>query len=321
MRGGDYRNQACDGVTMPRIGLVLGGGGITGTAFHAGVITALAEAGWDARDADIIVGTSAGSTAAALMRAGLPPKDYLPRVVGEPVSAEGARVLNRIGRIPQPPPRRRGSLRPASPELLRAIARRPWQYPFGVRLAATLPVGTVAIEEVNPGFGPLFDSWPLNPMWITAVDLGTGRRAVFGREDTASVPDAVSASCAIPGYFAPVEISGRRYVDGGAHSVNNLDLVIGEPLDLVIVSAPLSTLDAFALETGNVPRAAIRRQLDREVRAVRRAGIPVEVFAPDARLRSIMGINSMDLRKRPAVARAAREYTIRRVRSGFPPLQ
>jgi NTE family protein len=55
---------------------VLGAGGLTGTAFHAGVLTALAEdAGWDARDAEVIVGTSAGSIGAALMRAGFPPRD------------------------------------------------------------------------------------------------------------------------------------------------------------------------------------------------------------------------------------------------------
>ncbi|MEI2716109.1 MAG: patatin-like phospholipase family protein [Candidatus Nanopelagicales bacterium] len=82
---------------MPRIGLVLGGGGITGTAFHAGVLTALAQQGWDARDAEVIVGTSAGSTSAALLRAGFPPAEYLNRVSGRPVSAEAARVLDRIG--------------------------------------------------------------------------------------------------------------------------------------------------------------------------------------------------------------------------------
>lgn len=71
-----------------RIGLALGGGGLTGTAFHAGVLTALADH-FDAREAKIIVGTSAGSTAAALMRSGFPPKDYVARVAGLPMSAEG----------------------------------------------------------------------------------------------------------------------------------------------------------------------------------------------------------------------------------------
>lgn len=302
---------------MPRIGLVLGGGGITGTAFHAGVITGLADQGWDARDAEIIVGTSAGSTAAALMRAGFPPLDYVPRVVGEAVSPAGARVLERIGRIPQPPPRRPGRLRPSAPELLRSIARRPWNYPLGVSLAALMPEGTVDISEVNPGFGPLFERWPVKPMWITAVNLVDGQRTVFGRDAVATVADAVSASCAIPGYFRPIVINGVPFVDGGAHSVHNLDLLADQDLDLVIVSAPLSTTDVLAPELGNVPRAPLRHQLDREVRAVRNRGIAVEVLQPDAHLRSIMGMNSMDLSRRPAVARAARDYTARRVRAGW----
>lgn len=302
---------------MPRIGLVLGGGGITGTAFHAGVITGMADAGWDARDADIIVGTSAGSTAAALMRAGLPPKDYLPRVTGEPVSVEGARVLDRIGRIPTPPPRRPGRRQPASTGLLRQIARRPWAYPLGVSLAALLPEGTISIDEVNPGFGPLFEHWPDKPMWITAVDLETGRRAVFGRDATATVAQAVSASCAIPGYFAPITIDGVPYVDGGAHSATNLDLMADQDLDLVIVSAPMSTTDPWATDVSNFARVPFHRQLDREVQRVRRSGTPVLVLQPDRRLRGLMGVNSMDLSKRPAVARAARDYSARRV-SGLP---
>lgn len=304
---------------MPRIGLVLGGGGITGTAFHAGVLTGLADQGWDARDAEIIVGTSAGSTAAALMRAGLPPSDYVPRVTGDPVSAEGARVLDRVGRIPNPPARRPGQRRPASPSLLRDIARRPWAYPLGVSFAALLPEGTVEIDEVNPGFGPLFETWPQRPMWITAVNLLTGRRAVFGRDASTSVALAVSASCAIPGYFRPVTIDGVAFVDGGAHSATNLDLLADQDLDLVIVSAPLGTEDPWAAELGNIPRVPLRRQLDREVRQVRRSGTPVVVFQPDASLRRLMGLNSMDLAKRPAVARAARHYAARRVRDGLRP--
>ncbi len=304
---------------MPRIGLVLGGGGITGTAFHAGVLTALAQQGWDARDAEVIVGTSAGSTSAALLRAGFPPAEYLNRVSGRPVSAEAARVLDRIGSIPQPPRRRRGPLRPASPRLLRAVVGNPLRFPLGVALAALLPTGTISVDEVNPGFGPLFEEWPQRPMWITAVNLGSGQRTVFGRDAVTTVPLAVSASCAIPGYFSPIDIDGERYVDGGAHSVCNLDLLAGPlpdgpPLDLILVSAPLSTTDPFALELGNIPRSPLRRQLDREIAAVTRHGTPVVVFQPDSHLRHLMGLNSMDLAKRPAVGLAACELAARVIR-------
>lgn len=288
---------------------------MTGTAFHAGVLDALARRGWDARSASIMVGTSAGSTSAALLRAGFPPTDYVARMTGAPVSAEGAAVLDRIGRVPAAPKRRSGPLRPASPTLLRDIARAPWRYPFGVHAAAALPAGTVGIEEVSPGFGPLFRQWPAAPTWITAVRLDTGRRVAFGHpgSPSASLPDAVSASCSIPGYFRPVDIDGVPYVDGGAWSVHHADLLVGEDLDAVVVSAPLSTDDWMAPELGAVPRLPIRRQLDRELRPLRAAGIPVLVFQPDRRLRGLMGLNSMDIRKRPTVSQAAQAMADRHI--------
>ena len=118
--------------------------------------------------------------------------------------------------------------------------------------------------------------------------------------------DAVSASCAVPGYFAPVEIDGRMYIDGGAHSMVSLDLLADRELDLVIVSAPLSTTDWVARDPGNVARAALRLQLQREVRTVR--GPRIITVAPDAHMRAIMGTNSMVAAKRAPVAEAALEY-------------
>jgi NTE family protein len=298
---------------MSRIGLVLGGGGLTGTAFHAGVLTALADAGWDARSAEVIVGTSAGSTSAALLRAGFPPGEYVRRVAGEPVSAEAERVLERIGRIREMPKRPRWVRRPAAPQLLRQVSRSPWRYRWGTILAAALPAGTVDVAQVSPGFGPLFERWPERPMWISTVRLTDGQRVLFGRDAQASVADAVAASCAIPGYFTPVWIRGVPYVDGGAHSIHSAEAVAALGLDLVIVSAPLATADPAALEVGNVPRVVVRRQLDREVTRLRATGTRVLVFAPDRALRSLMGMATMDLARRPAVARAAMAYATGRI--------
>ena len=123
-----------------------------------------------------------------------------------------------------------------------------------------------------------------------------------------------------PRLLAPVEISGRRYVDGGAHSVNNLDLVIGEPLDLVIVSAPLSTLDAFCARDRQRPRAAIRRQLDHGCGPCVGRGFQWRCSPLDARLRSIAGINSMDLRS-AQLSRAGRAIHHSPGQGGFPPLR
>ena len=100
--------------TRLRVGLVLGGGGLSGRAFHAGVLTALSTL-WDARTAEAIVGTSAGSMSTALMRAGFPPADYVARVTGSSMSGEGRRVLSGLGPLRPAAPRGRVVPLPASP--------------------------------------------------------------------------------------------------------------------------------------------------------------------------------------------------------------
>ena len=154
-------------------------------------------------------------------------------------------------------------------------------------------------------FRTMFDAWPERTMWIVAVDLHSGQRVVFGRDVRPRVAEAVAASCAVPGYYAPVTIEGRQYVDGGAWSIVSLDLLADQDLDLVIVSAPLSTTDWVAPDPGNAARVPLRLQLQRE-----RRRIPgrVVVVAPDARMRAVMGTNSMSAAKRAPVAQAAQEY-------------
>lgn len=291
-----------------RIGIVLGGGGLTGTAFHAGVVAALHDLGLDAREADLLVGTSAGSTAGALLRAGLAPSDYFARVAGTELSPAGAALLGGLPPLAAPAPPVSRSRRSASPDLARRVALAPWRYPLGVLAAALLPVGSRPVDAGAARLAPLFDGWPDRPLWITAVSLRDGRRVVFGRDTAGSVADAVAASCAIPGYFAPVQVAGEPLVDGGVHSLMNLDLVAGEGLDVVVASAPLSTRDWFARDRGNAWRVAARAQLHREVHTVASSGTRVLVVAPDAALRAVMGSDSMDPARRPPVARAARRH-------------
>jgi NTE family protein len=288
---------------------VLGGGGLTGTAFHAGVIAGLAEAtGWDARTAEVIVGTSAGSTSAALLRAGLPPADFVARMLGRPLSERGQEVLGGMGPLRQPHRAARPAPRPAAPGLLPGLLRRPWQLRPGVVAAALLPEGTLAVDAGVSGIADLFDQWPAEPTWICAVRLEDGVRVVFGRDAEASMREAVSASCAIPGYFAPIVIEGRRHVDGGMWSTHNLDLVAGLGLDLVVVSAPMSTADRVLAERGALMRMPVRHRLDREVAEVRGSGTPVIVVQPDAGLREVMGTSTMRLSRRAPVAEATVEH-------------
>ncbi len=295
---------------------------MTGGAFHAGVLAALAETtGWDPRTAEIIVGTSAGSVTAAALRAGLPAPDLAARAEGRPLSAEGARVVASVGpivNVPGPGRAPGGRSGPASPRALLAAARRPWNIRPAALIAALLPEGGVPTGTIADGVGAMYlgRRWPDRPLWVCAVRLDDGELVVFGREGAPAVPvgDAVAASCAIPGYFAPVSVNKVRYVDGGASSLANLGLVAGLGLDLVLVSAPMSKAGRRISTTGgSLVRELGRAQLDREALRVRRRGTIVIAFQPTADDRSVMGLNAMDPRRRAVVVRQARTSTLRRL--------
>jgi len=299
-----------------RIGLVLGGGGYAGTAFHAGVLSALAGAGWDARDAEVIVGTSAGAASGILVRAGFPPAEYPSLLAGAPLSAEAAAVLEGVGQVGPAPRPGIPRPRPASAAIIgRWWAGRGAVRP-GVLRAALLPAGRVPVERVSPGIGTRFRQWPLEPTWLTAVDLDRGQRAVFGLTHEASVTEAVSASVAIPGYFAPVVIQGVAYVDGGAWSTHHADLLATAEVDAVIVSAPSATPDPAGLDAPNLLRLPLRRQLVREVSALRAAGKRVLVISPDRSVRRAMGLKTLSLQRRPVIAYATWLMTRRLLEEG-----
>ena len=309
-------------MTPRRIGLVLGAGGMTGGAFHAGVLAALADVtGWDPRTAEVVVGTSAGSLSGAILRAGLSAPDMRARALGRPMSAAGQRLTARL----MAPPAAGFRLRPegpatrrrsAPPGALARMAARPWEVRPGAVLAALLPPGRVSTSMITGGMEPLFGrSWPKDPLWVCAVRLDDGRRVVFGRDAEASVGEAVAASCAIPSYFAPVTIAGVDHVDGGVHSPTNLDVVRGLGLDLVVVSSPMSaagrTLPQMSADWA--VRRFCRAQLDREAVGVRRRGTPVLALQPTPEVASIMGLNAMDAGRRVATVEAAYESTRRRL--------
>jgi NTE family protein len=311
--------------TSPRVGVVLGAGGAVGHAYHAGVLAALEDAtGWDPRDAEVIVGTSAGSVVGSLLRAGFAAPDLAARSTGDPVSPEAIALARRAeldgvrGGVPSRPPRRRGLPRMASPALLARAALRPfWMNRPGVMLAGALPAGGVPAELVAAAFRPLFGSdWPARDLWLVAVRLRDGRRVVFGREGApaAHVADAVAASCAIPGFFEPVTIGGVAYVDGGSHSPTNADLLAERELDLVIVSSPMSVAGNRLRPSLDLPaRRMCRLYLGQEAARIRRLGVPVLAFQPTGRDLAQMGLNAMDQSRRAPVTRQARQSALEKL--------
>lgn len=313
---------------MPSVALVLGAGGVVGHAWHAGVLQALAgELGWDGRAADLVVGTSAGSVVGAILRAGIGPDDLYARATDGTVSADARRALAEAGmsgplRLPPRPVRTVAGMLPASLGLVARTAAAPWRVRPGLLAAGLLPRGLVPTTGIGAGIEGLHrQGWPVAPLWLCAVRLDDGHRAVFGRSahPRTTVGAAVEASCAIPGFFAPVTIDGREYIDGGAHSPTNADVVAGCGFDLVLVSSPMS-IDRSAMRRpalDRVLRLTHRATLQREVTVVRDGHTSVVTLQPGPDDLPVMGgtAQAMDPRRRAAVARRARETTMRRLAS------
>lgn len=319
MDGAARRGQVSP-VERPRVGLVLGAGGVTGGAFHAGVLAALhEETGWDPRTAAVIVGTSAGSVTAASLRAGLSAHDLSARAEGRPVSAAGARLLQGVGAPVRPPALRpeRGPRRSRAEiaTTLQGAARSPLSARPLAILASLVADGTVDTEFITAGLSAFVpDAWPPHPLWICAVRQRDGRRVVFGRDATPPVPLAVAASCAIPRVFRPVAIDGETYVDGGAHSPTNAGILVDAGVDLVLVSSPMSVARRSVRLSADQPaRRWSRALLDAEAVRLRRCGVQVLAFQPTPDDLTVMGVNAMDPERRAPVAHQARLSTLRRL--------
>lgn len=286
---------------MTRVGLVLGAGGTVGQAYHAGVLACLAhDLGWDPRTADVVVGTSAGAVSGTLLRLGVPAHDLAAWAVRAPLSTESGALRSWLERdrtdFPPLTPGfwlRRWRLPP--PALIKRVAARPWALRPSVMATAMMPVGDVDLTRHADELNALTpDTWPpgLRACAVRRVD---GQRVVFGRADApeAPVPHAVAASCAIPGYFAPIESGGREYFDGGVHSPTNADVVADDDLDLVIAIAPMSAAGGLPSTVDGPLRYAIHRRLERELRTVADRGTTVVRIEPSEATLSAMGVNMM----------------------------
>lgn len=284
-----------------RTAVVLGAGGYVGQAFHVGVLCALYDAvGFDARSADVVVGTSAGSLVAAAVAGGLSPHDLRAELTGEALSLEGTALRARHVALPvapvtlPPAPSRR---RPLAPTALAAAARRPWAVRPAAVVSGLLPAGRMSTEPVARSVRGLYgDGWPDRDLRICAVRARDSRRVVFG---TAGAPatdvgTAVAASCAIPAYFTPVWIDGAAYVDGGVHSPSNADVVAADRPELVLIVSPMSFSRAGRRPPLDVAiRLAVRRYLAAEVARLRRGGCAVVVVQPGPEDLQAMGANPM----------------------------
>ena len=297
-----------------RTGLVLGAGGVLGAAWMTGALASLADLlPCAAGDVDLIVGTSAGSVLAAALRCHAPFEDVVAWQRGQATGLlrESAALAAHDGPLPPLPRWRFGSVPLAWAALVTPHRVPPW-----VAASAWLPHGRgqhATLRSLVTGLqvafdGPSSSGWADDRTWISAVDYDSGQRVLFGREGAprASLPDAVVASCSIPGWYEPAVIGGRRYVDGGVRSMTSLDVLGGTDVQDIYVLAPMASTEPdhplqphLQMERGL--RQVLTAVLVRQAKALAARGKRVTVLTPGPRDLAAMGINLMDPRRRQAV--------------------
>jgi NTE family protein len=262
--------------------LVLGGGGVTGIAWELGILAGLAEDGVDLTDADVVVGTSAGSVVGAQLTSGIPVEELYQRQLEPPTGEIAAKIkLSVLARWAM------ASLGTRDPQRARA------------RIGAMALAARTGPEEARR---EVFEhrlsirEWPTHPkLLVTAIAADDGEFVVWDRDSGVSLVDAVMSSCAVPGVWPPVTINGRRYIDGGMRAPANVDVAAG--CDRLVVIAPL--LAGFRRD-GRVATQV-------SAMGVRR----VAVVSPDKQAAAAIGRNVLDPSRREASARAGHDQARR----------
>jgi NTE family protein len=277
--------------------LVLGGGGVLGEAWMMGLLAGVEDAtGFELRHCEHFVGTSAGAIVAAYLAAGEPlrrPRSTAEAEV-EPATARPAEGLAAAALVAA---RRAGSF---------ALAAASSFAPLALGLAA--PGGAVmrglmlrrlprpqqtldgVLRHVDR-LGARFDG----RLRVAAVDRASGRRVMFGSPGapSATVAQAVTASCTVPWLFAPFEIDGREYVDGGVWSPTNLDAAPAGRQTEILCLNPTASLPGSANALAVIRRVS-RTAVSLEALALRRRGVSIQMVGPNVESAATMGTNFME---------------------------
>jgi NTE family protein len=294
-RQADATRRAC---AAGERALVLGGGGSAGNAWLIGVIAGLFDAGLDVTEADLIIGTSAGSTAAAQI-SGASPTQLLAGILSAAQRQRTGPAGSDRGRVPMGPVA--DHMRRTS-EIIAAA-----ENPADMR--RRMGAAALEMDAASDGSGQAqwraivaarlpSQRWPEQTVLITAVDAHTGEPVVFDRRSGVDLADAVAASCANGFGVPPYGIGDSRYIDGGyRRSSENADLAAG--YGRVLVLSPLGGRTRHPLDWG--------MQLAAQVDELRAGGSRVETILPDSDSRNAFGTNLMDLSTRPPAAQAGYE--------------
>lgn len=267
--------------------LVLGGGGPIGIAWETGVLAGLLDQGVDVSNADLVVGTSAGAVVGTSLAHGRDPREWQPR----------------------PSPRSAGNRVPRSPHPVAIELFQVWSAAENPEAEDAARVGALALKAPplleEQAWLASFDEygwpgWPEQPLLVCAVDCESGELRAFAQRDGVELLRAVAASCAVPGVFPPVEIAGRRYMDGAARSWTSADLAAAVEPDAVLVIALAGDTRAQELRRN----AAV--QVERELCRLREAGVKTMLVTLD-QASAALATNLMDVENAPRVQETGRE--------------
>ncbi|MBA3866065.1 MAG: patatin-like phospholipase family protein [Solirubrobacterales bacterium] len=264
--------------------LVLGGGGFTGGVYEIGALRALdlLAVNSTVNNFDIYVGTSAGSFVAAMLSNGITPDEMLQVLNSrEPSELEDLdldKVLkfNYLGFL-----QKAVGLPLRTVEVIRALARigELSAMDIGVGLAEGLPTGLYSgsglsdyVADVLSGSGRVNDFRQLErELYLTATDLDTCERIVFGEDNWSDVPisKAVECSTALPIVYKPVDLKGRQLVDGGIRSTTNVDIAVEKGAKFIVVVNPLVPfVNDFETTIPTMTGRRVRRVSDMGVPAI-----------------------------------------------------
>jgi NTE family protein len=254
--------------------LVLGGGGITGIAWHLGVLCGLQRAGVPLGDADTVIGTSAGSVVGTVVTADVDLETAVALQEREVAAARsphagagGGEWLTAMAVLADPSvPALEARMRVGAMALAAGLD----EQAYLAQIASVLPAR----------------EWPDRDLRITVVDTADGRDLVLDAASGVPLLQAVAASCAVPGLMPPVTVGDRRYMDGGVRLGAGADLAAGA--ERLVVLAPLAWLGR-----------------DRIVAEIAASGAASTLLIePDAEALAAFGQNVMDPAARPAAVRA-----------------
>jgi NTE family protein len=269
---------------VPSRALVLGGGGLAGIAWELGILLGLLDTGVDVLDAELVVGTSAGSVVGAVATSPELVKEFYEQQVDTTPDAELGAELD---------------LEQFATTMLTILAAVKTPEEARAKIGALALATETVPEEVRRNIIAArlpSHEWPDKRLLITACDTQTGEFVTFDRDSGVELVDAVAASCSVPGVWPPVTINGRRYMDGGVRSTTNADLAKGQ--ERVLVIAPFPPIES-----------PMGSSFAAEIAPLEEAGSVVGIV-PDDEALAAFGANPLDPSTRPESARAGRRQAV-----------